>query len=142
MTDGTVHWGTAAGRQDESALLHPTPGLETNAPGFIAGTARAIDALRGPCSLPWFVASDLPNLPPAIHTELLPDPAATRAACAQVAAVHGEWRTHIDDIRVFVQGNGHLGILSSTFNVEGADTDGGGRLVLGPVHVEIVPEAH
>jgi hypothetical protein len=57
-------------------------------------------------------------------------------SCGEVAKVKGEWRTHIDDIRVLVKGNGHYGFLSSVFNVD----EPGDKLVLSPLHVEVVQD--
>lgn len=138
LPDGRVHWGPASGRRDADESVHPTPGVDRDAPALNASVNRVTEALRTSCSLPWVTEADLTVLPAVLRRELLPEVGTTRAACRLVAGVRGEWRTHFDDLRVFVQGNGHVGILRGTFNVENADTDGGGHLVLAPVHIEVV----
>ncbi len=141
LPDGTVRWGTAAHRTDESELLQPTPRLDTTAPALVGGVARVVEALRGPCALPWLTDGEVQGLPAHIRHEILPEPGSTHTACTRAAAVHGEWRPHVDDVRVFVRGNNHIGILRSIFDVEGHEADGGTpRLVLSPLHIEVVPE--
>ncbi len=136
LGDKTVRWGTVANRHDKSALQDPTPGLDKSAPVVVEAAARLAKSLAAACTMPWVAASDLSAAPSAVQTEFATDMTATKASCAEVAKVKGEWRPHIDDIRVLVKGNGKFGFLSSIFDVE----QGTQRLVLSPLHAEVLQD--
>ncbi len=141
LPNGDVRWGTAAHRHDTSEQTQPTPFLDHTAPALANGIARVIEALRGSCQLPWLSDTEIQSLPAHIRTEVLPDAGATHAACARAAEVHGEWRPHVNEVRVFVRGNNHVGILRSAFDVENPEGPAASaRLVLSPVHIEVLPE--
>ena len=140
LTDGSIRWSTTASRREESEIIAPTPGLDVSAPPLVASAARAIEGLRANCTLPWLAESDVTSIPASIRSEFVTDMTTTHAACTQVQGVHGEWRPHVDDIRVLVTGNNHFGFLNSMFDIEGAGADGGGHLILRPLHVELVSE--
>ncbi len=137
LGDKTVRWGTVANRQDKTTLQEPTPGLDKSAPAVVEAGSRLSKALAASCTMPWVAPSNLSAAPPAVQTEFTTDMTATKASCAEVAKVKGEWRTHIDDVRVLVKGNGKFGFLSSVFDVE----QGTQRLVLSPLHAEVLDDA-
>ena len=138
LGDKTVRWGTVANRHEKSALQDPTPGLDKSAPAVVEAANRLSKALAGPCTMPWSAPSDLSATPTHIQTEFAADMGATKHSCGEVAKVKGEWRAHIDDIRVLVKGaNGKFGFLSSVFDVE----EPGDKLVLSPLHAEVLDEA-
>ncbi len=137
LGDKTVRYGTVANRHDKSMLQDPTPGLDKSAPAVVEAGTRLSKALAGSCTMPWVAPSDLTAAPAAVKTEFTTDMTATKASCAEVAKVKGEWRTHVDDVRVLVKGNGKFGFLSSVFDVE----QGTQRLVLSPLHAEVLDES-
>ncbi len=134
LADKTVRYGTVANRHEKTALQDPTPGLDKSAPAVVEAGGRLSKALAASCTMPWVAPSDLATAPPAVQKEFTTDMAATKASCAEVAKVKGDWRTHIDDVRVLVKGNGKFGFLSSVFDVE----QGTQRLVLSPLHAELL----
>jgi hypothetical protein len=136
LSDNTVRWGTVGNRHEKSDLQDPTPGLDKSAPAVVEAGTRLIKSLSGPCKMPWLAPSDVSAIPAAVQHELITDMAATQASCGEAAKVKGDWRTHIDDIRVLVKGNGHFGFLASVFDVE----EPGGRLVLSPLHAEVIED--
>ncbi|HEX4516066.1 MAG TPA: hypothetical protein VGH87_27615 [Polyangiaceae bacterium] len=138
LGDKTVRWGTVGSRHETSALQDPTPGLDKSAPTVVEAANRLSKALAGPCTMPWAAMSDLSAAPTHIQTEFSTDMGATKHSCGEVAKVKGEWRAHIDDVRVLVKGtNGKYGFLSSVFDVE----EPGDKLVLSPLHAEVLDEA-
>jgi hypothetical protein len=135
LGDKTVRWGTVAHRHDTSSMQDPTPGLDKSAPAVVEAANRLAKSLAGPCTMPWAAPSDLSAAPTHVQTEFATDMTATKESCAKVAKVKGEWRAHIDDVRVLVKGaNGKFGFLSSVFDVE----QGTLRLVLSPLHAEVL----
>lgn len=137
LTDGTVRWGTVGHRHGKDELSEPTPMLEKSAPAVLEAGSRVMKDLGTTCKMPWLAPSDIAEAPKSVQSELVTDMTSTQAACGEVAKVKGEWRPHIDDIRVLVKGNGHYGFLSSVFDVE----EPSGRLVLSPLHVEAIEDA-
>ena len=137
LTDGTVRWGTVGARSaTQGELSSPTPGIDKSAPVVVDAGKRLIKALSSDCKLPWLAPADVAQIHEGLHADLITDMTHTQGSCAEVAKVKGEWRTHIDDIRVLVKGNGHYGFLSSVFDVE----EPGERLVLAPLHAEVVED--
>ncbi len=138
LGDKTVRWGTVGSRHETSALQDPTPGLDKSAAVVVEAANRLSKALAGPCTMPWAAPPDLSATPAHIQTEFSTDMGATKHSCAEVAKVKGEWRAHIDDVRVLVKGtNGKYGFLSSVFDVE----EPGDKLVLSPLHAEVLDDS-
>jgi hypothetical protein len=136
LADNTVRWGTIGNRHETAQMQDPTPGLDKSAPAAVEAGSRLMKALSSGCKMPWLAPSDVAQVPQSIQRELVTDVTHTTMSCGEVAKVKGEWRTHIDDIRVLVKGNGHYGFLSSVFNVD----EPGDKLVLSPLHVEVVQD--
>jgi hypothetical protein len=136
LGDKTVRWGTVGNRHETSALQDPTPGLDKSAPVVVESAARLATALKGNCMMPWAAPSDLSTAPAHVQTEFSTDMGVTKTSCGEVAKVKGEWRAHIDDVRVLVKGNGKFGYLSSVFDVE----EPGDKLVLSPLHAEVLDD--
>jgi hypothetical protein len=136
LGDNTARWGTVGGRHEASQGQDPTPGLSASAPAVVEAGTRLTQALGGACKMPWLAPADVAAAPANIQKELITDMTTTQKSCAEVAKVKGEWRSHIDDIRVLVKGNNHYGFLSSVFDVE----EPGDKLVLSPLHVEVVQD--
>lgn len=137
LGDKTVRWGTVGSRHETSALQDPTPGLDKSAPAVVESAGRLATALKGNCTMPWAAPSDLSAAPAHVQTEFSTDMGVTKSSCAEVAKVKGEWRPHIDDVRVLVKGNGKFGYLSSVFDVE----EPGDKLVLSPLHAEVLDDS-
>jgi hypothetical protein len=137
LTDGTIRWGTAGSRHATSELAEPTPGVEKSAPAASEAGGRLIKALGTSCKMPWLAPSDLAQVPEGVQKDLITDVGATKTTCGEVAKVKADWRTHIDDVRVLVKGNGHFGFLSSVFGVD----EPGDKLVLSPLHAEVLEDA-
>lgn len=137
LGDKTVRWGTVGSRHETSALQDPTPGLDKSAPAVVEAAGRLATALKGDCKMPWTAPTDLSAAPAHVQTEFSTDMGTTKASCGDVAKVKGEWRAHIDDIRVLVKGNGKFGYLSSVFDVE----EPGDKLVLSPLHAEVLDDS-
>jgi hypothetical protein len=137
LGDKTVRWGTVGSRHETSALQDPTPGLDKSAPAVVESAARLATALKGDCKMPWTAPTDLTAAPAHVQTEFSTDMGTTKASCTEVAKVKGEWRAHIDDVRVLVKGNGKFGYLSSVFDVE----EPGDKLVLSPLHAEVLDDS-
>jgi hypothetical protein len=136
LGDNTIRWGTVGGRHEASQGQDPTPGLAASAPAVVEAGMRLTKGMAANCKMPWLAPVDVAQAPPTIQHELITDMTTTQASCAEVAKMKGEWRSHIDDIRVLVKGNGHYGFLSSVFDVE----EPGSRLVLSPLHAEVVQD--
>jgi len=137
LGDKTVRWGTVGSRHETSALQDPTPGLDKSAPAVVEAAGRLATALKGDCKMPWTAPTDLSAAPAHVQTEFSTDMGTTKASCTEVAKVKGEWRAHIDDVRVLVKGNGKFGYLSSVFDVE----EPGDKLVLSPLHAEVLDDS-
>jgi hypothetical protein len=137
LADGTVRWGTAGSRHAAGELAEPTPGVEKSAPAAVEAGGRLIKALATSCKMPWLAPSDIAQAPENVQKDLMTDVATTKTTCGEVAKVKADWRTHIDDIRVLVKGNGHFGFLSSVFGVD----QPGDKLVLSPLHAEVLEDA-
>jgi hypothetical protein len=137
LGDKTVRWGTVGSRHETSALQDPTPGLDKSATAVVESAGRLATALKGACAMPWTAPTDLSAAPAHVQTEFSTDMGVTKASCTEVAKVKGEWRAHIDDVRVLVKGNGKFGFLSSVFDVE----EPGDKLVLSPLHAEVLDDS-